>query len=171
MTPGWGWRGWGDQQPETRQTRSETELLSQFPVQTQCSALYSLTCNIQGEPGGGFPRRLGWRQNAGGSPGPPPLAAHSNARDNFPRTCASALQIPLQSRSGSGATPRDVTSAIPLAGQSEGRASGKPRAAAAARARARGAPRGYINMAGGAAPASVRRACGSLRGFRGPVGF
>lgn len=44
----------------------------------------------------------------------------------------------MKSLSYSGAAPRDVTSAIPLAGQSEGQASGKPRAAGAARARAQG---------------------------------
>ena len=72
-------------------------------------------------------------------------------RGGFLATGPTFLRIPGKSLTPSGAVPSDVTSAIPVCGQSRGRIPGEARGGGGALCACARSPRGYINMAGVAA--------------------
>lgn len=72
-------------------------------------------------------------------------------RGGFLATLPTFLRIPGKSLTPSGAVPSDVTSAIPVCGQSRGRIPGEARGGGGGLCACARSPRGYINMAGVAA--------------------
>lgn len=72
-------------------------------------------------------------------------------RGRFLATRPSFLPIPGMILTPSGVVPSDVTSTIPACGQSHGRIPGEARGGRGGLCACARSPRGYINMAGGAA--------------------